>query len=70
MGSPQLSEGLASKGVQFNDMTQSTFPGEGRNMMINLEAEITIPEDVPVDDVRALLIELASKEKRLVAEIS
>lgn len=65
-----LSEGLASKGVQINDMKQDTYPGKDRQMMVNWEAELGIPEEVPVDDVRALMADMASKEKNMVVEIS
>jgi len=37
--------------------------------MLSWEAEVGIPEDVPVDDVRVLLADMASKEKHVEAEI-
>eukprot|EP00976_Prorocentrum_cordatum_P061549 1176351-Prorocentrum_minimum.AAC.1 len=61
----QLSESLASKGVQINDMKQTTFTGKDREVMLSWEAELGIPEDVPVDDIRALMKDAASKEKKL-----
>jgi len=66
----QLSEGLASKGVQINDMTQTTYPAEGRQMMISWEAELGIPADVDVEEVRAIVADMAQNEKKLSAEIS
>ena len=55
--------------MQINDMKQTTFTGKDREVMLSWEAELGIPEDVPVDDIRALMKDAASKEKKLNVEV-
>jgi len=66
-----LSELLAGKGVQIKDMDMKTFQDKATNkMLVSLEAELEVPVEVPVDEVKGLLKEAASKESSMVVELS
>jgi len=66
-----LSELLAGKGVQIKDMDMKTFQDKAtKKKLASWEAELEVPVEVPIDEVKGLLKQAASKESFMVFELS
>jgi len=65
-----LSELLAAKGVQINDMDMKTFEDKTtKRMMLSWEAELELPVEAPLDEIKGILEKAAKKEKFMEVEV-